>query len=275
MMLTISSVIVLMYGWPMFADMQKLKNDRSEAISKLEDIKAKSENIVKLRSIAVDEKSEDVRLIYQYLPKVKKEEAIIDSVNYLALNTPGIIIAELDIEKDGGGNKNAASSNVTVTSSPTTAAAGSVSQSAAANVFSYIPVKLTVVGKYDETKLFLSRLDNMLMYNSVSSLTIEHVKKDDTKKIVAAPNEDATQQATEGTDAGNESAESELLKTDIAINFVYFSPIKSRAGQKYDIFSRNNFDLAVLDKIRSNAEINVPDLEIRDSAGTPNPFKLN
>lgn len=276
LMLVISVGTILLYGWPLFKESQDLKVARSEAKAKLEEIRTKSDNIEKLNSFIATE-DDDVKLVYKFLSKVKNEEQIIDGINFIALNTPGIMLAQLSPDKDANRGNDAAAASMPSLASVTASAvvpadSGAQGVPAAEAAVSSIATKITAVGKYEDLKVFLQRLDNMQLYNTTSKIEIKRVEENASDG--SAQGQVAVGEGEEAQDVQDVPA-SELLQVDLSVNFGYLAPIKSKVGKKYAIFDKSKFDLAVLDKVRKNAEIKVPELNPGDTQGSLNPFKLN
>ena len=262
LMLVLSFAVIMLYGWPAFSQLNDLKKTLKEDNDKLTDLKKRSASIGILKS-KIASGGENVNFVYSYLPQEKREDRIIDAVNFVASSTSGIGLSEISIEKSANNQAVASVENSATTGSAggfvSTAIAPQTNTAATTPVentnLQFLTLKVAVSGNYADIKAFLDRLNSINIYNVTKSVSIEHVKSSTGK---------------EGTNQENQ----DLLSADISIDFGYAPALAFKNNLKQNVVDKGNFDFTVLDKIRSASQITVPEVTAGSTGNVENPFKL-
>lgn len=265
LMLVLSIAVLVLYGYPAFSQISVISKARTENLAKLEEFKKKGDSADSLRS-KLEAGGENIAAVYRYVPQDKKEDRIIDSLNYIATTTSGIALTEMSIEKTA--EQPAAAESAATVGNP--AALGTVVAPDGSGSVAPVPVnvnvglkfvtaKLSVVGNYAELKTFLDRINGVDMYNSIKSVSIEHANKNEKK--------------TEGENTAATTS-SDVLSAEITVEFAYAAPSVFKANLKPDLLARGDFDFSPLEKMKAANQIKVPEIVVGGAGNVENPFKL-
>jgi len=111
-------------------------------------------------------------------------------------------------------------------------------------------VELGVTGNYAKIKDLLGKIAALQRFNSIASLKINKVQNSDPK--------------------ADDSA-SDNLQADVSLNFNYMAKSDAVVNLDNAIFSSNNFDMSVVDNIKSTMTTVVNGLTVGPQ-GVTNPF---
>lgn len=248
--LIVSISLFIGYIWPEYQNVEKVKKEELKSNQKLlEGILIKKKNAKKLVS-DLDQNKDKEDFVLRYLPADKKEEDIINGVNYLSTNS-GLSLIAVSFEEVK--ENNSVSENATGTGSAATAAATGYPESRNAK---FIKAKINATGKYENIRSFLGSLYRMKMLNDISLLSIS---KSDQNNMVPSP---------EG-----ETPAEDLLVVEISADFGYLPNSHDDNELKLaSIFSKGSFDFSSFETTeRLVSGSSVPNIDM-SAVGRSNPF---
>lgn len=232
--------------WPEYEDIEKVKKEELKSSQKiLDDILTKKKNMNGLVGELNQNKNKE-DLVLKYLPADKKEEDIVNGINYLAANSGmSLVIVSFEEAKE---NKSAAGTDLAAGA----AAAGSLEGVTA----KFIKAKINATGKYENIRSFLGGLYRVKMLNDISLLSISKFDQDNAK-----------------TNLTEESLPEDLLMIDASADFGYLPDNRGDKELKSaSIFSKKNFDFSPFETMeRLVSGSNVPGIDM-GAIGRNNPF---
>lgn len=252
----VAIVISIWYIWPAIQDIQTKGEEIKTSKDALNFTLDKKGNIKALEeSLNKNKDKED--FILSFLPLRKNEEKIIDGLNYLATDS-GLSVVSISTEEE----KEAAiqpapvaaaslESNLSATDASSVAAESlATSAPKPPAKIKIVNVKISLVGKYNNIKMFLNQIHKMELFNEVISLSI-------TKP---------TESASEG-----EQASGDTLLADVEMKFGFLPAIKVAAGESSPVFSQRDFNFNSYSTIKEMITEKIPLLE-EGQKGKNNPF---
>ncbi|EKE19541.1 MAG: hypothetical protein ACD_8C00143G0013 [uncultured bacterium] len=199
--LVISFFIGFGYVWPEAMKIKDMNEKKIEKQKTLENIEAKKRLILQAKEKM---SSGDLGVfVKDYLPERRIEEKIISNISYLASDSN---ISLLDISMTDSG-KSQSKPAVAESNATTISGMGSGIKNIDP-VMESIPVKVSVSGTFQQTKVFLDGLQRLPIFNNVDSLSIS--KKATEKK----------------SDENDSPAGEDSLLVDAVINFGYMGVSK-------------------------------------------------
>ena len=240
-LIVIIVVLAVWYVYPAFQEMQGKTANLTTEQNKLADIQEKNSKAEALGQVL---KGDTVRhdTLLSYIPEQESEEDMISTLNSLA-GGEGLSVFKISI------------SAVTVPAAPaadaaTTDAAGNPVVAPSVPVVKNFVVELGVTGNYAKIKDLLGKIAALQRFNSIASLKINKVQNSDPK--------------------ADDSA-SDNLQADVSLNFNYMAKSDAVVNLDNAIFSSNNFDMSVVDNIKSTMTTVVNGLTVGPQ-GVTNPF---
>ncbi|MDP1620321.1 MAG: hypothetical protein U0944_01865 [Candidatus Moranbacteria bacterium] len=207
---------------------------------KLADISLKEENAGSLVA-ALNDSSEQQKILLQYLPEKKTDEDVIANLNSIASGA-GVFLSGVTMDDespvavvqpeeafvlDENGNE------VPVEVAPKTVAKN-------------FKASVALVGDYERLRQFIADVSRLKRFNEIVSMKI-------TKNS--------------GSDNG-------ALQMDAVIRFNYLDKTGSIASMSNEVFSMGMFDMGVIDKIKAKTNMDVFKVEA-GSIGRSNPFSAS
>lgn len=238
---------------PGYYELDGKSQELSDAEAKLLDVQEKNRRIASLIA-DLSKKTDEQNVLFRYLPSEKKEEEIIDNLNYLATHE-GLSVMEISIVKKEG--VAAVQSNSAEVSAPFlsgTNAVNSVSSSTTAQSSQVVidPVSVdanfVVMGTYDKIKIFTQKLALLKRFNTVRLIKIS---RDELGEEQEGPRD--------------------ILKAEMKLGFVYLSKMKASSNINNEIFYKEKFDTSVIESIKKEVNTDMVDLKV-DQKSRSNPF---
>ncbi|MFA6974158.1 MAG: hypothetical protein WC238_05500 [Parcubacteria group bacterium] len=253
-------LIVIMAIWvisPAYRDFRAKKAELEKAQTKLTAIQEKNSRAAQLgQSLAT--KTDQKTALLRYIPEQQKEEDVIANLNALA-GTAGLSVYNISIgnvEKRNAAADTAAqpSGNFLLPPVIETADLGDMVVAPAKPEARNFKVTLGVAGSYGKIKDLLGKIAALQRFNSIASLKIAKAQ---------------AQSVAEGTSA--DSGTSDNLQADISLNFNFIDKSDAIVNLDNEIFAGVNFDMTVIDNIKSQMTTVVNSLTAVTS-GVQNPF---
>lgn len=235
--LIISLAIVMSYIWPTGMEIRRMRGEISAKEKELDEMVKKRDNISRLQENLNENPGREDTVI-RYLPLDKKEEVILHSLNYLATDT-GLALTEMSW-RDISGAKQRDVVGVEMQD-------GKASDSS-------VEVTLIALGNYQQVWNFLELLFSLERLNLVSSVKISKVEMGGE---IQSPDE-------------LPEAVSDVLELEVVSVFKYVPRGVLSKSVSLDIFSKQGFDFATVEKMVGLTKI--PELRV-DQKGTRDPFK--
>ncbi|MDP3957261.1 MAG: hypothetical protein Q8Q10_02050, partial [bacterium] len=165
--LFIVSILILAIGYikPDFEVMQMKKADiraKEADVEKMDTIVA---NIDALNS-SLDTRQEFEKLAYRYLPNTQSQEQVIDAFNFLATQS-GVVIVKMDLKPSPSQKASPGEGSGEVTDA---------SQAAVLPVAKTFTFTGSVIGSYENIKIFFDRLAHAERFQRVSFFSIENAE---------------------------------------------------------------------------------------------------
>ncbi|EKE15927.1 MAG: hypothetical protein ACD_11C00074G0002 [uncultured bacterium] len=252
LMLIASISVLVAFVWPEISNIRKVMAENKIAEEKIALIKEKKD-IVRSLDQELGKNSDKEKIMKDYLAEGKNEERIINSLNYLAVST-GVSLVDASVVAD---------SDVTAIEEkeediPTSNNVFNFSQEPISPSQVTIPVDLknvsfniSITGKYENIKAFLSGMNRLELMNNI--------------KLV-----DITQYKAESTE-GEESQSTELLSVEVSSEFYYLEKMKVPGSYGLTALNASNFDFSQVDKIKQFISQGASVLEVGER-GNKNPF---
>lgn len=241
-----------------------IKPDIDTAVIKDSQIKTLREQSAKMETVlrninslnaALDTQPDAEKFIYRYLPRTLSEEQSIDTFNFLA-NQSGVSIVSIGLKQEaekvvveeplldpatnifvaGGGGLELMSAPVVAPST----------------VVKKFTLSGSVVGSYENIKLFFGRLERTERFHTVRLFSLATVPEE-------------TASSAEVQSAGN-------LTGVFEAEYGYLPPKSVASAWTLPIFWQSKFDLTKVSNMVSNVTSVVPSLE-KGESGKPNPFQ--
>lgn len=254
-------LIVIMAIWvisPAYRDFRAKKAELGKAQTKLTAIQEKNNRAAQLgQSLAT--KTDQKRALLRYIPEQQKEEDVIANLNALAgaagLSVYNISIGSLEKKESTAADANAQSNgNFLLPPVIDTTDLGDMAVAPAKPETRNFKVTLGVAGSYGKIKDLLGKIAALQRFNSIASLKITKAQ---------------AQSGAEGAEADN--GISDNLQADISLNFNFIDKSDAIVNLNNEIFAGVNFDMTVVDNIKSQMTTVVNSLTAGDS-GVQNPF---
>jgi len=252
-LLTIIIILIIWFIYPNYTNgtdgvkenYAKLKMERE----KLDQLEKKIQNVNALAA-EIERKSTEKDTLFNYMPESLKEEEIIDNLNFLA-SASSLVVSNISVSLP-----KKTVEDTPITSAGTGIVALNPSGSAADSelpIAAPVPkpkeleVKFSVVGNYAAIKDLVAKIYRFKRYNDVFTAEIKRAT------------------TSEG------SASGDSLQANLVLNFEFYPKSKEITDVDNAIFSKGNFDMAVIDKIRELTNVDVLKMQI-DASGKENPF---
>lgn len=271
-MMVLSFALVLLYGWPWFNDLKLAKTELDENRMKMNEIQKEDGNAEVLYNL-IQSDNENVQFTYKYLAREKKEESLIDSINYIALNTSGVSLVDISISKSTANTSAMLEQAAIAQQTPDAAANSTVNQ---ANVgkaddskVRYVTLKIGIIGQYENIKTMLARINEMPFYKKIEELSIKPVEEKSATNEVSADGMVSTE-----VSESNPKQNANLLNAEITANFGYLNTATSKGTGGEQVFEKDNFDFSVIEKIKNSTDIKVPEINVGNVVGKSNPFQM-
>ncbi len=244
---------------PGYYDLQGKRQELREAQGKLLDVQEKNKRVAGLME-DLNKRTDEQNILFRYLPSERKEEEIIDNLNYLASHE-GLSVIEISMVKKEGATAVQASApeinapfvsggNNAGSTSPPSGGSGSAADQAARVVAT--PVNLdtnfVVMGTYDKIKIFAQKLASLKRFNMIQSMDIS---RDELEEESEKP--------------------SDILKAEMKLSFNYLSRMKASSNINNAIFYKEKFDISAVESIKNKMNTDMVDLKV-DLKSRSNPF---
>jgi Tfp pilus assembly protein PilO len=211
---------------------EKLNQDET----KLATITVKEENANKLVT-ALNNNSEQQKILWQYLPEKKTDEDVIANINSLASKS-SLFLTSITLEHE--------------IDTPIAAPVADVAaDGSAAPVIPKIEprkfrAQLSLSGDYDKLRQFMADMSGLKRFNKMVSLKI-------------------SQNSSAVVGVGS-------LQADMTIEFNYLNKVGSIESMSSDVFAKGEFDMSVIKKITDKTNVDILKVDA-GSVGRTNPFK--
>lgn len=235
-------IVVILYLaiWvinPALKQLRQEKEDLAKEKAKLADIQEKNLKAESLSKSLVGQ-SEQRNILLKYIPEQKQEEEIIGNLNSLAV-VSGLSVYTISIVEQ----------KALAVPSDLETGSDSKTTEAAKPAVSEFQVKLGVIGGYEKIKDLLGKIASLQRFNSISNLKITKVKPQGEVDLATVDN----------------------LQAEATLVFNYLPKSNLIVNADNKIFSTGNFDLSVIDSIRTNLKTIMNSLSVGES-GVSNPF---
>ncbi|MDO8529219.1 MAG: hypothetical protein Q7S18_00955 [bacterium] len=249
-------VISIWYIWPAVQDIRTKMDEIKSSKDALNSTIEKKNNIKALES-SLDKNKDKENFMLSFFPSQKSEEKIIDGLNYLATDS-GLAFVKIAITEEkesvvqpGQAASSSPESNLSAADA-SSAVPGSLTTSAPKPLakIKTVGAEVSIIGKYENIKMFLNQIYKMEMLNEISSLSI------------SKPMESSSE---------GEQASSGSLSADITIKFGFLPITHVEAGGSLPIFSQRDFDFSFYSKLESMIAKKIPLLD-EGQKGKSNPF---
>lgn len=241
--IVLSVMLLIWFVWPAFQNLGKDREDLKVKQDALETIKAKKENILKMKS-TLEQNSDKENFVLSYLPNRKKEEKAINSINFLAASSQ-VSLININIETP----KEKVQEEVIQTPETSFAAAtsggtGDAQTAPLKKQIKYFTARINISGGYENIVQFTNRLNKMEFLNKIEQIKIE--RKD--------------------------VEEGQVIAAEILADFGYLSPITVGSDFSSPIFTQT-INLDLVDGIIKSMMEKAPILE-EGVKGRSNPFSI-
>ncbi len=249
-LIVIIIIMVIWYIYPAYFGVDGISDKRQKMADQkllMEKLDTNVNNVKKLGA-DLDANAMQNSIVFDYIPKNKEEEKIIENLNSQATNS-ALAVLGISVAEDTETASAADVSTLSVAPPVADPVAGTVSAPVEPKLDpKKLKVKLSVVGDYANIKLLLAKIQKLKRFNNISGLEIKTLM-------------------TENQEVSNS------LQADMTLEFNYFSEPKrlTAADLGNDVFSTGNFDTQVIDKIRASRNVDVNNVEPGQKRGN-NPF---
>ena len=231
------AISIILFVWFIGPEFSVIKDKTSELNSEeksLQEIMDTKQNLNSLEANLIGNADRE-GIVLDYLPSVRKEEEIINTLDYLATSS-GISLLNLAVTC-------AKTANVSSVSIAASQAGNSEEALKAKMAAKKIEAKLNLVGSYEGIKSFLGQVYKVEKANNICFASISR------------------------------QPESDSLLTEVNIDFSYLPQIRLSAddGLADPVFSQKEFNFAVVDDLMNLISGKIPEIEV-GSAGKANPF---
>lgn len=231
------------------------RNKLAEEKKKLEEIKNKSANVLKLSS-QLSSNVEMRDIVFSFIPETTKEEEIIDNLNFLA-GSEGLSVTELSVTSQPAGENTPAVVGTGSVFSGTMAANAATSGTEGGEIaVSFAPqvkeaqVNFSVTGNYGQIKNLLIKVYGLKRFNNMESLEIR---------------------AANLTEEAKKDEPTDSLQAIMILKFNFIKKPVTAVSVEDPVFLRDSFDMKVINDIKSKRNIEVLKLDV-GQAGRTNPF---
>jgi hypothetical protein len=201
----------------------------------------------------------DTKVLFDYVPKNREEEKLIESVDSLAgennlfVVNISVVDAKANVVNQEGAETLLSTLPTGSDAPDTVAVQKAMEERVRAERVSpkNMNVNVSVVGAYSEIKSFINKMYGLKRANQVSSLLLKKLDE---------------------TDVNGEKTASNKLQADITFRFSYIKALEKIYNFDVDnvIFEAQRFDKSILDDIRRKS-VDVANVELRQDGNT-NPF---
>ncbi|MFA7209722.1 MAG: hypothetical protein WC120_05620 [Parcubacteria group bacterium] len=207
---------------------------------KLADISLKEENAGSLVA-ALNDSSEQQKILLQYLPEKKTDEDVIANLNSIASGA-GVFLSGVTMDDESAASVVQPEEEFMLDENgneiPVEAAPKAVAKNFKASV--------ALTGDYGKLRQFIADVSRLKRFNEIVSMKI-----------------------TQGSGAENGS-----LQMDAVIRFNYLDKTGSIASMGSEVFSTGMFDMGVVDKIKAKTSMDILKVDT-GSIGRSNPFSAS
>lgn len=241
-----------------------IKPDIDAVVMKGEQIKATEDQVAKIESVSsnisalnasLDTQPDAEKFMYRYLPRTLSQEQAIDSFNFLAVQS-GVSIVSIGLKQEP---EIAVPEPLIDPAASIFVAGGTGLESASAPPVapSVVVKKFTlsgsVVGSYENIKLFFDRLAHTERFHQVSLFSLSTTP------------EQAASAGTEANSSGN-------LTGVFEAEYGYLPAQPVTSAWTLPVFWQSKLDLTKVSSLLGTATSTVPSLE-KGESGKPNPFQ--
>lgn len=232
------------------------KRELAAINNKISDLEIKAEKAEELDKILKESEGEQ-KVLSKYVPDEKLEEEIVDKLNYIA-SSSGLFIFKLsvsDSQRTLSSVANVPSASYSIPQNKETDKVAAIEESSEKIALkNSTPVDLVVnfgvLGNYGSVKTLIEKVQKIKRFNDPLFLSIKNV-------------------SLEGKDAS--ATVGDKIQAEMALNFSFLKRVNSISNVNEGIFSEGKFNMAAIEKIRSN--VSDTDVPITvESSGRPNPF---
>jgi len=228
----------------------KISKENDLAKEKL-DLILRKKNVVRSLDQELGMNPDKENFVRNYLPEGKNEEKIINAVNFLAASS-GVSLIDISVKKDTINEiekENIPSPDERIFNFSQDG--GEEIQAEMPVYFKSISFEISVAGKYENIKAFLSGMGKLEAMNKIKSASI-YREEDKTKK--------------EG-----EVTPADILSSKILSEFFYLEKIQAGGNYGLRILNSDSFDFSQVDKIKQFISQGTSVLESGEK-GNNNPF---
>lgn len=243
----IAIVVSIWYIWPAVQEIIAKKGEINAAEVKYNATVDKKNNIEILKG-SLDKNKEKEDFILNYLPSSRSDEKIVDSINYIAIDS-GINLTSLSLTEEKVNNPIAMED---VSTSANSSDPTMMNLNTPKVEPKFLSVKAALSGKYENIKMFLKQIYKTGTFNEIISLSISKEES-----------------AAQSGDQANTS--SDILTADVELKFGYMPLVHSEGGSYSEVFSKSSFDFGPYSKLSELATKSVPPLS-EGQKGKSNPF---
>lgn len=232
--LAISIILIVWFIAPEFSIIKDKMSELNSEEKSLQEIMDKKQNLNSLETSLISNADKE-SLVLNYLPSVRKEEEIINTLDYLATSS-GISLLSLTATY-------AKASNALSASAIANQAGNSEEALKSEIAAKKIEAKLSLVGSYEGIKSFLDHVYKTEKANDIYFVNISR------------------------------QPESDSLLAKVNVNFSYLPQISLNVDDSLadPVFSQKEFKFAIVDNLMSLISGRIPEIEV-GSAGKANPF---
>lgn len=260
MMLVASLAFFYGFVWPEIIKARALYDENKTSSEMIADINERKDNIRSLDENLGANKDKQ-SFVESYVPKEKLEERVIDAINHLSSES-GVILGSIAIV---GGESNTfvqedpeVSPGKMIYKSNSSTNAGSVPTLGVPAAPIGTNYSISVIGKYENLKIFLDMLNKSDMLNDLASVEV--------KNSTGGDGSGNAGEASQGS-----SGQAGVLSAEITMSFYHLRNIRWAGDHKDPIFEKSQLDFSGIEKIRSFISKKMPTLEVLEK-GRPNPF---
>lgn len=249
----IVTLLIVSFIWMIFPAAMGLRGKMQDLQTARARLAEASEKVNKAAALKQEllSSAKEQSILVKYLPMIKQEEEIINSLNLIAQET-GVAISELSVitprvplAPSGERPTNAIMTNVDYVNENADGSQLPV-EVLEPVVLSNLETKLSLVGNYEKIKNVIAKINGLERSNQITDLKISEILN--TEKVV--------------TDS---------LQADIAMNFNYLKKITA-ADVNSTILQSGKFNmLPVIEQIKNNAKTSSAEIAI-PPVGKANPF---
>lgn len=215
---------------------------------KINDLSMKEQNVEKLIGTLTDNASKE-EVLKKYIPESQKEEMVLDSLNFLAVQS-GLSVYALNVSNIAKGSASDSDSVNVKRFDLNDINANSSSTSMSAPTAKTFQASLGVYGDYEKVKILVDKIYRLERFNSIVSIKIARPQSNDKDAVANG------------------------LQTDLVIKFNYLDSLSPREAININsaVFSDGKFDLAIVDNIEKNMDAAMSALDVNAATNRSNPF---